>query len=263
MMIQINLVPDVKLELIKAQRHRNMVISSSIIVMIASAVTVVILGFVIGGQALYENTVTDKITKLDEKFRGMKDVDKMVTIQNQLKSIQSTHEQKVMSSRIFDLLAEASAKDTDNSVSLNSFSVDATNKTISLVAQTDKRGFDAAEVFRKNIEGMKMYYVDANSDTLPNEFKKEPETKRKDESNVKIASEVTLSDLSYSESDKDKRKTVSFRLTFNYDPLLFDETKDILRIRGIDRGNVTDSYKRLPQSLFDTTGTTSTGGQTR
>lgn len=260
-MIQINLVPDVKLELIRAQRHRNMVISSAIIVMIASVAVVVILGFVIGGQALYEKTLTDKITKLDKEFRGIKDIDKTVTIQNQLQSIQSTHEQKAMTSRIFDVLLEASAKDTDNSVSLNSFTVDAANKTISLVAQTDKRGFDAAEVFRKNIEGMKMYYVDADSNTLPNEFKKEPETKRKDEDSVKIASDVTLSDLSYSESDKDRRKTVSFRLTFGYNPLLFDETKDILRIRGIDRGNVTDSYKRLPQSLFDTTDTSNTGGQ--
>ncbi len=259
-MIQVNLVPDVKLELIKAQRHRNIVISSSIIVMVASVGVLVLLGFVIGGQALYTNSLTGQIKDQDEKFRGIADIDKTVTIQNQLESIQTTHEQKAMTSRIFNMLLEASAKGTDNSVTFNTFSIDTASNTISLVAQTDKRGFDAAEVFRKNIEGMELYYKTADSETQPNEFKKEPLTQADDEQSVLIASDVTLSDLSYAQNDQDQRKTVSFRLTFTYDPLLFDEKIDILRIRGLDRGNVTDSYKRLPQSLFDTSGTSGEGG---
>jgi len=258
-MIQVNLVPDVKLELIKAQQHRNIVIYSSIVVMIASVAVLVILGLVIAGQAVYTNNLTSQIKSEDAKFRDIADIDNTVTVQNQLESIQSTHEQKAMTSRIFNLLVEATAKDTANSVTLNSFSVDTATNTITLVAQTDTRGFDAAEVFRKNIEGMKLYYMEATPDTVPNEFSEEPKTTAKDEQSVQIASEVTLSDLSYAQSDNDQRKTVSFRLTFIYDPLLFDEKIDILRVRGLDRGNVTDSYKRLPQSLFDTSETNSEG----
>jgi|GEM_PF-2073347 len=258
-MIQVNLVPDVKLELIKAQQHRNIVIYSSIVVMIASVAVLVILGLVIAGQAVYTNNLTSQIKSEDAKFRDIADIDNTVTVQNQLESIQSTHEQKAMTSRIFNLLVEATAKDTANSVTLNSFSVDTATNTIVLVAQTDTRGFDAAEVFRKNIEGMKLYYMEATPDTVPNEFSEEPKTTAKDEQSAQIASEVTLSDLSYAQSDNDQRKTVSFRLTFIYDPLLFDEKIDILRVRGLDRGNVTDSYKRLPQSLFDTTETNNEG----
>ncbi|MBH2007920.1 hypothetical protein I8H83_04940 [Candidatus Saccharibacteria bacterium] len=258
-MVQINLVPDVKLELIRAQRHRNIVISTAILVMIASVGIVVLLGVAIGYQAVRTTFLTGQIKDRDEEFRKKPDIAKMVTIQNQLKSIQATHEQKAMTSRIFDVLLEATAKDTDNSVTFNSFTIDSTEKTISLVVQTDKRGFDAAEVFRKNIEGMQLYYIPANKDTVPNEFKSEPVLQQRGEKSELIAQDVSLSDLAYSESDKDKRKTVSFRLTFTYNPLLFDETIDILRIRGLARGNVTDSYKRLPGSLFESTG--SNGGQ--
>lgn len=253
-MIQINLVPDVKLELIKAQRHRNAVVSVSVISMIAAVVVVVLLGLVIGAQVVTRNIVTGNIEKADEKFRSIQDIEKTVTVKNQLESIQSTHDQKAMTSRIFDLLAEASAKGTDNSVSLNSFTIDTETQTISLLAQTDTRGFEAAEVFRKNIDGMRIYFIDAGrkiSQTVPNEFLENPATSHKEEQDEAIASDVILSDLSYAQVEGQSQRTVNFRLSFTYNDLLFDGTKDILRIRGLERGNVTDSYNRLPSSLFD------------
>lgn len=255
-MIQINLVPDVKLELISAQRHRNIVVSTAIIAMIAAAVVVVVLGGVIGAQKLAQNVVTDNIKEADKEFRAMEDIEKTVTVKNQLESIQSTHDQKTMTSRVFDLLTEASAKGTENSVSLTSFSVDTETSTISLLAQTDKRGFEAAEVFRKNLEGMQVFFVDAEdkvNTTVPNEFLENPLTSHKQEQSEEIASEVSLSDLSYSQAEGQSQRTVNFRLSFVYNELLFDGTKDLLRIRGLDRGNVTDSYTRLPGSLFDGT----------
>lgn len=250
-MIQVNLVPDVKLELVSAQRHRNVVISFAIISIIASVVVLVILGLVIGGQAWRESSLTNQIKREDEKFQAIEDIDKTVTIQNQLTSIQSTHEQKLMSSRIFDLLAEASAKGTENSVTMNSFAIDTSTQTITLQAQTDVRGFEAAEVFRKNIDAMRIFYIEADTETMANEFRDSPRSSDDDEQSQLIASEVNLTDLSYAQANEGNQRTVSFRLTFVYDPLLFDQKIDILRIRGLDRGNVTDSYQRLPESLFD------------
>lgn len=249
-MIQINLVPDVKLELISAQRHRNMVISVSVIAMIAAVAVVIILGIIIGGQKIAEGAVTRNIASADKEFREIQDIEKTVTVQNQLESIQSTHDQKNMTSRVFDLLAEASAKGTENSVTLTSFSIDTESQRISLLAQTDRRGFEAAEVFRKNIDGMKLYFVEA-SDNVPNEFLAEPLIRRDNEQNETIASDVELSDVSYAQVEGQSQRTVNFRLSFTYNELLFDETIDILRIRGLARGNVTDSYERLPASLFD------------
>lgn len=260
-MIQVNLVPDVKLELVAAQRHRNVVISFAVISVIASAVVLVILGLVIGAQTLRSGNLSDQITAKDKEFQDIEDISKTVTIQNQLTSIQSTHEQKLMSSRIFDLLAEASAKGTENSVTMNSFAVDASTQTITLLAQTDKKGFEAAEVFRKNIDAMRIFYVTTDAESVANEFRDKPRVSDKNEEDQRIASEVTLTDLSYAQATDSAQKTVSFRLSFVYDPLLFDQTIDILRIRGLDRGNVTDSYQRLPESLFDSSSRQQEGAQ--
>lgn len=251
-MIQVNLIPDVKLELIKAQRHRNMVIAFSILSMIIAGAIVAILVIFLLGQRASETLITRNIVNLDQEFRDTADIQKTVTVKNQLANIQKSHEQKAMMSRVFDLIVEASAKGTDNSVTLNTFSVDTETNTISIQAQTDKRGFSAAEVFRKNIEGMKLYYVPADESKAPGEFKDDHKTKEKGEESISIANDVVLSDLSYGSDEG--RKTVSFRLTFTYDTQLFSQNIDMLRIRGLDRGNVTDSYQRVPQSLFSQEG---------
>ena len=255
-MIQINLIPDVKLELIKSQRHRNTVVSISIIVIIASLVALALLALTLLNYKARIASVTKNIKTEDETFRNIRDIEKTVTVSNQLNYIQSSHEGKLISSRIFDLLAEASAKGTENSVAINSFDIDSTQNRISIVARTEQRGFDAAEVFRKNIEGMKMYYVEPEKDTVANEFTDSPRTKHKKEKSVNIASDVTLSEMVLArDGDTEVNKeSVSFRIDFQYDPILFNQTVDMLRLRGLDRGNVTDSYTRLPTTLFTTPG---------
>jgi hypothetical protein len=228
-------------------------------VIIASlSVLVVLAGYVFGVQSALISRATNDIHKKDEAFRNIEDIEKTVTVSNQLNFIQTSHENKAMTSRIFDLLAEASAKGTENSVAINSFDIDATQNRISIVARTEQRGFDAAEVFRKNIEGMRMYYVepDMEKGQAPTEFSDSPRTKHKNEKSLKIASDVSLSDmvLARDAEANNNRESVSFRIDFTYDPMLFSQKVDILRVRGLDRGNVTDSYTRLPTSLFTTPG---------
>ncbi|MGO3702250.1 MAG: hypothetical protein ACTJG2_03660 [Candidatus Saccharimonadales bacterium] len=254
-MIQINLIPDVKLELVKSQRHRMVVMSVSIMVIIASLGLLVLLaGYVFGVQAALIGSATNNIKREDENFRNIEDIEKTVTVSNQLKHIQSSHENKAMTSRIFALLAEASAEGTDNAVAINSFDIDTTQNTISITAQTRYRGFDAAEVFRKNIEGMKLYYVEPEKDAVASELSDSPLTKHDNEQSVQIASEVNLTNMVLAREEREGAgsESVSFRIDFAYDPLLFSQQIDMLRIRGLDRGNVTDSYTRLPQSLFNT-----------
>lgn len=265
-MIQINLIPDVKLELVKSQRHRTMVVSVAIVVIAASlGILVLLAGYVFGAQKLQISGATKSIAAKDEEFRSIEDIEKTVTVSNQLGHIQSSHEAKPITSRIFELLAEASAKDTENSIAINSFDIDTAQNTINISAKTEQRGFDAAEVFRKNIEGMKMYYVEPEKDAVATEFTDSPSTKSSKEKSINIASEVTLSDMALSrelegEGQGMAKETVSFKISFIYDPILFSQQVDMLRIRGLERGNVTDSYKRLPTSLFNTSGSQE-GGQ--
>lgn len=252
-MIQVNLIPDVKLELVKSQRHRTFVMFGSLIVIAASVGVLVVLStYVFGVQKVLISNATNTIKQEDEKFRDIEDIEKTVTVSNQLRHIQASHENKAMTSRIFALLAEASAEGTENSVTIESFDIDTTQNSIIISAKTQHRGFDAAEVFRKNMEGMKMFYVEPKKDAMATELSDSPLTKSNNEQSIKIASDVVLSDMVLARDDQAEAsaESVSFKVRFTYDPLLFSEKIDMLRIRGLDRGNVTDSYTRLPQSLF-------------
>ena len=60
-MIQINLVPDVKQEMLRAQRMRNITISISILAGLMAGGAVVAMGLVLGGQAVTENVVASQI----------------------------------------------------------------------------------------------------------------------------------------------------------------------------------------------------------
>lgn len=253
-MIQINLVPDVKLELIRAQRHRNLIVSGAIIITIAAATIVGLLAaYVYGYQLFMSQDLDNKITKRDAEFRGKKDIVNTVTIQNQLKSLETKHENKAMTSRIFGLLSVASAKDTDNSVSVSAFSVDTTAKTISITGQTDKKGFEAAEVFRKNVEGLKMYYI-PYVDSLSDDSNKSADTSKCDPNSCKtIASDVQLSDVSYGQSQGSGPKTVTFKLSFTYADEFMSAKYAVLDVKGLEKGNVTDSFVRIPNSLFTNT----------
>lgn len=248
-MIQINLVPDVKLELVRTQRHRRVVISSAVIILIATTAVTAMLGiYVFGLQNLMKSSNHSNITQLDAEFQAIDDVGKTVTISNQFSKINGTHDagHKAMTSRIFDVLAAASSKGTDNSVSITSISLDTEMETISITAQTDKKGFDAAEVFKKNIESMTISYVKADQDgSIPDPTKENVER-------FLMAKEVNLSDLSSGKDEKDSRQKVSFKLSFVYDPLLFSSELEVVSIEGLAEGNVTDSYTRLPDSLFST-----------
>ena len=119
-MIQINLLPDTKLELVRLQRSRLVVASVAVMVMIASAVILVLLAaYVFGVQSVLVRNATNNIAQANEEFRSIEDIEKTVTVSNQLGYIQSSHESKTMTSRIFALLAEASAEGTENSVAIN------------------------------------------------------------------------------------------------------------------------------------------------
>lgn len=243
-MIQINLVPEVKLNLIKAQRHRRMIISGVTIAIAAAVAITVLLGiYVFLIQKIQVESGAEAITKSHRTFIEIPDVNKSVTIANQIDNIDTTHENKNMTSRIFDVLAVASSKGTDNSVSATTIDVDTLQKTITITGQTDVRGFEAADVFRKNMEAMEVYYVPMNQDGTYNKSDTSQEP-------FLLASEVNLSDLSLGRNGADGQQRVTFKLSVIYDDLLFSPQIHILKIKGLGKGNVTDSYSGLPQSLF-------------
>ncbi len=232
-MIEINLVPDIKQELLKAQRVRNYVISGSIIVGIASIVLVVILSVVLGGQAVASRVLDGNINSLFAQLKGSQDLSKVLTIQNQLNGLSEMHQVKNIDSRLFPLL-DAINPSSPNTISIASAKVDAATKTISIEGEATNM-YDAAEAFKKSIAGTRIEYMEDGS--------------RKTTPLVKDASAITSSDVGVSE-DASGKKVLRLTLTFEYPAELFAVASKDAVIKSPVRSNVTDSYLGVPQSLF-------------
>lgn len=230
-MIEINLVPDVKQELINAQRVRTSVISLSILVGIAAIAIVIVLAVWVFGiqaarSALSDGTIKDESQKLTQ----VTDISNMLTIQNQLSKISAMHDSKSIDSRIFDVLATINPPAPHN-VSITNLSLDSVSKTIKIEAQA-VNGYPALEVFKKTISATNFEF-----------------TKDGQKQSVALASQMSDSDRSYGD-DASGATVLRFTLTFVYPDELFSRTAENATIVAPTRVNVTDSFLGVPNSLF-------------
>src|SRR4051812_29619221 len=106
-MVQFNLLPDVKLEYVKTQSTKRMLTVVSVIVSLAS-IGVLLLSFV-SVNVVQKKSLSDlnnDITKYSRDLKGVKDLDKILTVQNQLSTLTSLHDQKPVGTRLFDYIAK-------------------------------------------------------------------------------------------------------------------------------------------------------------
>lgn len=230
-MIEINLIPDVKQELLKAQRTRTAVISSSILVsIIVGAVVAALALYVFAVQTVRSSVLDGQIKEGSEKLAEVEDLSKMLTIQNQLTKISELHANKNVNSRMFDMLSAVTPVG-DNTVRFSQISIDAESSTIRLEGQTGT--YDSMEVFKKTVASAVIEFI-------------EDEEKQ----TVALASDISTTDISYGEN-AEGQKVLRFVLSFAYpvelfSPLIIEPTFKL----SID-GNVTDSYLGIPRSLFE------------
>jgi len=133
-MIQINLLPEVKAEYVKAQRTKHMVLVISLIVIISCVVVLGILIFTaFGAQKLQLNNTKENIDNNLKTVQSYKDLDKILTIQNQLKALTPLHVAKPVVSRIFTYLQQITPSD----VRIDTFTVNFLDNTIKLDGNAD------------------------------------------------------------------------------------------------------------------------------
>lgn len=235
-MIEINLMPDVKQEYLKAKRTRMLVISGAIIVSIVSVAVVVLLAvYLFGIQTLFSLQADNDIKSNQKNIMNTADLTNMLTLQSQLVNISGLHDKQNMSSRMFEILG-AIRPAQPNQVTFSTVKYDAESKSIHIDGQAIN-GFVAVDVFKKTIEATTFsYQEDSKTTTHP------------------VAENVTLSNLSYGE-DASGVKVLRFTVDFDYDPSLFASSSKNVVVIGPDKQNATDSYKYLPTSLFDSRAT--------
>lgn len=230
-MIEINLVPDVKQELLRAQRVRSTVISVAILVGIGSIALVVVLGIWVFGVQTARGAISDNTIKTQsQKLAAVPDISNTLTIQNQLGLLTKLHASKHVDSRIFDVLTTINPP-VPNDIAINKLELDTTNNTIAITAQA-ANGYPALEVFKKTIDATTFQYTDNGENK-----------------SVPLASDMSDSDRSYGE-DITGQKVLRFTLIFTYPDELFAPGLANARIVAPTKTNVTDSYLGVPKSLF-------------
>lgn len=230
-MIEINLVPNVKLELIKAERQRNTVISSAILLSIGAGAVVFVLSlYVLGGQVVRQALLDGSIKTEHEKLTKVEDLPKALTIQNQLNILKSQHEDKNITSRGFEVISAIVPTD-ENVVRINNFVMDTEESTIFIQADAPN-GYPALEAFKKTIAATTLRYTEDN-----------------ELQSLLLATNIEDSERSYGE-DATGTRTLRFSLQFTYDETLLKRDIDNAVIVAPGRTNVTDSFLGVPKSLF-------------
>lgn len=229
-MIEINLIPDVKRELLRAQRTRATVISVSIFVSIIAAGAVIALCLYVFGVQTVRGAILDgQIKDGDAKLAEVQDLSKMLTIKNQLTKISELNGEKKMDSRLFDVLS-AVIPPSPNEVQVSQLSIDAEESIIRIEGQT--RGYDSMEVFKKTVESAVVTY-----------------TQDEEEQTVNLASNISVSEASYG-ANAENQKVLRFTMSFTYAEELFSPAVPAITIKLSQNGNVTDSYLGIPKSVF-------------
>lgn len=226
-MVQFNLLPSVKLEYIKATRTKRMVTS---IAVIASLVALSVLALLfVNVNVLQKRHISNLTNDIDQKVNELeetKDLDKILTVQNQLSVLTSLHEQKPAVQRVLPFLSkvtpqQASISDTTVSFEENTMAVNGSADSLATVNK-----FVDTLKFTKYKEG--------------------------DNGEEKLAfSEVVLTSFSVSPTE------ATFKIDFKFDPTIFDNTKQIELV--VPNIISTRSQTEKPSDLFQAQQTNQAG----
>ncbi len=229
-MIQINLLPDVKLSYIKAQRSKRIVLLSTIIIS-GTAVGIVLFfaSVVYGAQAFQMKSLNNDIKSNTAKVKAIDGLDKILTIQNQLKALPGLHNQKPVISRVFVFLPQITPTD----VSIADY--DLKLEDTSMIFTGTAKDLTSVNKFVDTLKFTK-YTTGTNQDLKP------------------AFNAVVLSSFAPG-TDKD----ASYTITLKYDPALFaPENKTVTLV--VPKITSTRSETERPTNLFKEQPAPATGG---
>lgn len=220
MMIELNLLPDIKQEFVAARRQKRVVVVTMVLTSIVSVGVVVLLGFyAFVGQNVRQALANEAIKSKSKELKAKKDIVRDLTIQNQLSSITQLHEQKPVYERLFDYLKILNPE-TPNNISISKVTITPTEDgDNALLIEASAKDYQAITVFKDTLENAQLEYVD-------------PEEDDKQTQKIKLFSSVVISDTGIGK-DSSGKQVASFKATLLYEANAF-------------AWNVTNSSVRVP-----------------
>jgi len=119
--VQFNLLPDVKLNYIKGQKIRNMVISAAFLASGAAlAILIIMLVTTYGFQKKQLGDAAKQISTSIKDLEAIPNINQILTVHNQLKTLVDLHDSKHVNSRLFTYLSQV----TPINASLSNLNID-------------------------------------------------------------------------------------------------------------------------------------------
>lgn len=226
-MIQFNLLPDIKLQYVKSRRTKHLVfVAATIVGGVSLGVLVLLFTGVNVLQKRHLNNLSSDIKVYSAQLENVQDLDKILTIQNQLSSLDSLHDNKPAVTRLFNFLP----KFTPNAVTITKLDLDFSAGTISISGNADS--ISTINKFTDTLKFTK-YTVDG----------KQPETDNN------AFTKVVLTSFALNTEEKDTAKKASYQISLNFNIAIFDNTKNVdLAVPNIIS---TRSETEKPRALFD------------
>lgn len=173
---EINLVPDVKGEMIKALKLRNFIFFLCIVVASASVAVSIIFAGIAGGQQAIVDGKKNTIDTLSKKINSYSDLSDFLTIKDQLGNLSSISDNKKLLSRVFNVLP-ALLPTGANTITISELNINlSTDKpTISFDAQANSGeppyiDYAVLESFKKSMDFLRYDYgdyVDKEGSVIP------------------------------------------------------------------------------------------------
>lgn len=220
-MIQFNLLPDVKLQYLKAARTRRLIMSISVL---ASAAALVVLALLLldveVAQKHHLSTLNANIKQSDSKIQQIPQLNKILTVQNQLDSLDSLHAGKPAATRLFDYLTQTTPTNAD----INNMTTDFTAQSVTITGTAD--ALSTVNEFVDTLKFTTYQAVDSQGN------------KQSD----KAFSNVVLTSFGRSDTK------VTYTISLSYAPPIFDITQDAKLV--VPKLVTTRSELDHPNALF-------------
>jgi len=173
---EINLVPDIKNEMLKAMKIRNYTLFACIVIAIASVVVSLVFWSIAAGQQAVADGKKKTLDTLSAKINSYSDLSEFITIRDQLGNLATISDSRMLLSRTFNILSAIIPRGAD-SISLSELTINLEEGTplIKIEGQADARtapfiDYNVLDSFKKSMKFMRYdygEYVDKNGETIP------------------------------------------------------------------------------------------------
>lgn len=249
-MISINLLPDVKKNLLRVRRERNLVVTVSIVAVAASVGVLFLLGAMLAGATIIKNGHIGKIDDYESEIEKAKDKDQLneyLTVQNQLSQIDGLKGEQKVYSRLMDYLVQLNPA-APNNAALTSVSLEDGDDGIAITLEGTTANYATLNVYKNTLINAILKYEEKTDDESSDEQNDDESDTANDEKAEKINlfSSVTVRSTNFVD-DGSNGNSVRFEITAVFDPKAFDSSIENQSIE-IPEEVVSDGDQNAPKS---------------